>query len=545
MKISRFLTRIVSMFVCFIFFELNTSARNINLTNFSSPFNISSLVEYYETNDSQLTIQDIQNKKFKAYTNKAIHFSFSDFTRWFKITLISPKSSNWAFECGNPLIEYFDIFVPKTNKQFELIQGGCFVAKDKRNYESNHPTIRFYLRANEPKTIYVKIMSQRGFYTQFLVMPESIQESKSRSDDHKSWFFDGIQLFGNLLIALVAFLFLKANSYRVFAVYSFFISFTVLGYHESLGDFFTRNPITSSLINTFPYRILVIPEILLTFCLLPIDTLFTKWIKWYLYTIIALTLIFSIEISVNYSWIWVEANVWNSLIAELSILSLFAYAFYKGIKLEILFVGSFLVSFLGFVSLQLRLLQIIDFPWVNELVFLSEFIKIILFICFIFQVFIRSQKEKVEMQNLLSSKVPLAFPNVIDSEVSQSLYSENKGLINENNQRNLNDGDEFLLKRIEEIIENNISNSAFNITDLADELNMSPVQLRRKLKAQINQTTVEFIRNYRLRRAAELLKNRSGNISDVAFQVGFESLSYFTKAFQDSFGKTPSEWLKS
>jgi len=52
----------------------------------------------------------------------------------------------------------------------------------------------------------------------------------------------------------------------------------------------------------------------------------------------------------------------------------------------------------------------------------------------------------------------------------------------------------------------------------------------------------EYVRNYRLEKAAELLKNKAGTVSEIAYQVGFESLPYFSKVFLDKFGKTPSEW---
>ena len=74
---------------------------------------------------------------------------------------------------------------------------------------------------------------------------------------------------------------------------------------------------------------------------------------------------------------------------------------------------------------------------------------------------------------------------------------------------------------------------------------MSSSQLLRKLKALTNKTTVEFIREYRLQRAAEMLEQRKGTVSDIAFAVGFESLSYFTKAFQEKHGALPSEYRET
>jgi AraC-like DNA-binding protein len=62
------------------------------------------------------------------------------------------------------------------------------------------------------------------------------------------------------------------------------------------------------------------------------------------------------------------------------------------------------------------------------------------------------------------------------------------------------------------------------------------------LKALTGQTITEYVRNYRLEKAAELLLNKTGTISEIAYQVGFESLPYFSKVFFEKFGKTPSEW---
>jgi signal transduction histidine kinase/DNA-binding response OmpR family regulator len=100
------------------------------------------------------------------------------------------------------------------------------------------------------------------------------------------------------------------------------------------------------------------------------------------------------------------------------------------------------------------------------------------------------------------------------------------------------------LAKAKSIIERHLSENNFGIEQFSEEINMSPKQLLRKLKALTNQTTVEFIREYRLQRAAEMLQNAEGSVSDVAFAVGIESLSYFTKIFQEKFGYLPSEFLE-
>ncbi len=94
------------------------------------------------------------------------------------------------------------------------------------------------------------------------------------------------------------------------------------------------------------------------------------------------------------------------------------------------------------------------------------------------------------------------------------------------------------------IMEDHLSDSTFNAEIFADIMSMSQSQLLRKLKALTNQTINEFLRDFRLQRAAELLTLQTNTVSEVAFQTGFESLSYFTKMFKEKYGKLPSEYNK-
>ncbi len=105
--------------------------------------------------------------------------------------------------------------------------------------------------------------------------------------------------------------------------------------------------------------------------------------------------------------------------------------------------------------------------------------------------------------------------------------------------------EEKFIKKAKEIVEKHISESEFTIEQFAEEMNLTSVVLRRKIKGVTNQSATQFVRKYRLQKAANLLLNNADTVSNIAYQVGFESLSYFTKAFQEEFGKLPSDFSSS
>ena len=90
-----------------------------------------------------------------------------------------------------------------------------------------------------------------------------------------------------------------------------------------------------------------------------------------------------------------------------------------------------------------------------------------------------------------------------------------------------------------------LAEAEFGVPQLQDLLAMSKTQLHRKMKALTDQPPGEFLRNYRLKRASQLLEQQGGNVTEVAFAVGFGSLSYFTRSFKELYGQSPSDYMKS
>ena len=104
--------------------------------------------------------------------------------------------------------------------------------------------------------------------------------------------------------------------------------------------------------------------------------------------------------------------------------------------------------------------------------------------------------------------------------------------------------EEDFLQRASHSVQEHLSEPEFHVEQLAQELYMSRVSLHRKLRAFVDQSASEFIRSMRLKRAAQLLKQDAGNITEIAFKVGFSNSAYFTQCFHEQFGGPPSEYRK-
>lgn len=105
--------------------------------------------------------------------------------------------------------------------------------------------------------------------------------------------------------------------------------------------------------------------------------------------------------------------------------------------------------------------------------------------------------------------------------------------------------DQKFLKELMEIIQNNLSEPELNADYLARQMAISKTQLYRKIKGITGMSVHLFIRDIRLNRAMELIKQKKVRISDVAYSTGFNNISYFTRCFSEKFGNSPSDFLPS
>jgi signal transduction histidine kinase/ligand-binding sensor domain-containing protein/DNA-binding response OmpR family regulator len=122
----------------------------------------------------------------------------------------------------------------------------------------------------------------------------------------------------------------------------------------------------------------------------------------------------------------------------------------------------------------------------------------------------------------------------------QKKFSENEYSI----PKELSSIDEQYLKKAFQVINEHLSEEEFSVEQFCLEVGMSDVQNYRKLKALTGRSPSSFIRSIRLKKAKNMIEERRGTISEIAYSVGFGSPSYFTKCFKEEYGYLPSETIK-
>ena len=98
----------------------------------------------------------------------------------------------------------------------------------------------------------------------------------------------------------------------------------------------------------------------------------------------------------------------------------------------------------------------------------------------------------------------------------------------------------FMEKALQKVHEN-MENTAYSVKQLSSDLNMDRTGLFRKIKAITGLSPTAFIRSIKLKHARQLL-DEGKSVSEVSVKVGFSSLSYFGKCFQQEYGKKPSDY---
>jgi DNA-binding response OmpR family regulator len=147
------------------------------------------------------------------------------------------------------------------------------------------------------------------------------------------------------------------------------------------------------------------------------------------------------------------------------------------------------------------------------------------------------------MKPFEAEELKARISNLLEQRKRLHQHFRNQGLIGIDQQK-ITSVDKKFLQISVEIINKHISDSSFSVETLAEELAISRSGLQKKIQSLIGETPGDLIRRARLNKAAELIKNKFGNLSVIALEVGYNNPAHFSEAFKRQFGVVPSHYLQ-
>ena len=145
------------------------------------------------------------------------------------------------------------------------------------------------------------------------------------------------------------------------------------------------------------------------------------------------------------------------------------------------------------------------------------------------------------MKPFESEELKARIKNLIEQRNRLHIHFHQHGLF-EIDKKKVTPLDQKFLQQAVALINEHLSDSCFDIEKFAEGMSVSRSLLHKKLSALIGESPGELFKRVRLNKAAELIKQNSGNITEISFEVGFNNSSYFTECFKKQFGVSPSQF---
>ena len=142
-----------------------------------------------------------------------------------------------------------------------------------------------------------------------------------------------------------------------------------------------------------------------------------------------------------------------------------------------------------------------------------------------------------------SNELKARIKNLIEQRKRIHEHFRQNGLI-ELDESKITPLDKKFLQNTTCLINDNISDTSFSVERLAEALNISRSVLYKKIISLTGEAPVELVKTIRMNRAAELIRRKTGNMSEIALEVGFKNPAYFSECFKKQFGVSPSQYSR-
>jgi signal transduction histidine kinase/DNA-binding response OmpR family regulator len=314
---------------------------------------------------SSLTVEEVADRSFLPLQSTNFRVPFSDNTYWYRLTLSNSnsKQDQWYLEWQTPVAERVEFYDPQPDGTYRIELAGTRVGGSAIKSPGLGPHKVITLAAGGKKTIFIKIKSQRGHRSDLVLYDPAAFFSQQLQYARTDSFFNGlviIRLFYILLLALFA---VKEVPFRAYSFMLVIRSLSFWGLKSTLGSFFTTNPTLATFINFSSYHVVPIGYVLVVKALLPTHR-FPVFVQYLLNGIMGLVLVLSLAMAIDYSWYWLLASQYLTLLSQVVVFVIYAVAIFRRYPIDWYYSVPFLLGMGSFFFLLLSAVGLMNAEWV-------------------------------------------------------------------------------------------------------------------------------------------------------------------------------------
>ncbi len=393
---------LVLIFICL---PLWSQSQTLELVTNKESYPITPVAGLYKDATGQLPLAEIEKQRFEITRKKGLLYPFSDAAFWLKISLTNhnPERKQWVLAWDNPMAEEVNFYISNNDGTYRSKKTGIVSPAHRILMAENKPFFAFDLNYQATTTIYIQVKGQRAHYAAVNLFSAQAYNRYDLIQTSLYGFMSGaiaIRLFYILLLALFA---VKDNDFRQYSVLLVIRSFAFWGLHGIIGNFFL-NP-TMSLTAGFISSHFLPLGLIVAFKVIFPENRFPLWVTRVLQVMVVLNILLAVPIFFGYRWQWIMASTYLVITTQVFILAMYIFAILKKYPINWNYSVAYLFGIGSYILVQMRLVQWIDYAWINPVALLCFGLEFFVFGYFLGRIIIDYERNrKLSVQELAFTK---------------------------------------------------------------------------------------------------------------------------------------------
>jgi signal transduction histidine kinase/DNA-binding response OmpR family regulator len=393
------------LILVFICLPLWSFSQTLELVTNTESYPITPVAGLYTDATGRLPLAEIEKQQFEITRKKGLLYPFSDAAFWLKISLTNrnPERKQWVLAWDNPMAEEVNFYISNNDGTYRNKKTGIINPAHRILMAENKPFFAFDLDYQATKTIYIQVKGQRAHYAAVNLFSAQAYNRYDLIQTSLYGFMSGaiaIRLFYILLLAVFA---VKDSDFRQYSVLLVIRSFAFWGLHGIIGNFFL-NPTTSLTAGFISSHFLPLGLILAFKVIFP-GNRFPIWITRVLQVMMALNVLLAVPIFFGYRWQWIMASTYLVIATQVFILAMYVFAILKKYPINWNYSVAYLFGIGSYILVQMRLVQWIDYAWINPVALLCFGFEFFVFGYFLGRIVIDYERNrKLSVQELEFAK---------------------------------------------------------------------------------------------------------------------------------------------